>query len=478
MEIHEPIDLLVSQKIMQPLTEELSATFISLSEAFRSGKLFIEAQAIVESPYIHQEGGRLYCARAWKLLAAFSAQQKRLMAAKSYRQVNEKKLICRLEELLAENKLLPEQAQAIQEAFTGGISCIWGGPGTGKTYTAGWLVQLFLEQHPEAKVALTAPTGKATANLAASILRVTGSAFVAKTLHALLGLRPFGKKGRQAELAYDLILIDESSMIDLNLCVKLLSSVSEGTTLVFLGDPDQLAPVEAGEPFTALLSQSTKGHLTVSKRQEASTILDLAHLVKDAKAEEALFLLQNDLTGAISFHTEEYPFTSYVKALYMTGARDVSSLFRALSANRLLCPLREGKFGTRAVNDRLLKLLSKDSLQPIMITQNDYTLDLTNGQVGIIDKTHAYFEDGSKIPIVLLPAYETSYCLSVHKSQGSEFDEVDVLLPEGSERFGRKMLYTAITRAKKRLRLYGTAATLRACISTDSRPCTTFLPLS
>ena len=110
---------------------------------------------------------------------------------------------------------------------------------------------------------------------------------------------------------------------------------------------------------------------------------------------------------------------------------------------------------------------------PIIITKNDYTLGLTNGQVGVLHNGNAYFEEINgayrRIPEVLLSSYEKAFCLSVHKSQGSEFSEVVLYLPEGSERFGRKMLYTAITRAKKKLTIYSALDTLKACIVNDLR---------
>src|SRR4029079_6119917 len=132
-----------------------------------------------------------------------------------------------LQALLEQNILLPEQAAAIQESAKNSLSCIWGGPGTGKTYTAGGLVKLFLEQHQTARIVLAAPTGKAAANLLESIQRAVGPVAAkkleAKTLHSLLGLKRVANTKKRLQLDYDLIIVDESSMIDVSLCVKLMS---------------------------------------------------------------------------------------------------------------------------------------------------------------------------------------------------------------------------------------------------------------
>lgn len=515
-----PIDELSSAFLTQSLMtddQDLVALFRYVAAAFRHGYLFIERtengfeplleeinqpQSIAsiergfdkiltstpDSPYFVRVDQRLYLERAWKFTQELERLYRRVSGTAD--DVDNQKAHIDLQALLAENRLLPEQAKAIEVALHNRLSSIWGGPGTGKTYTAGWLVKIFLEQYPSARVAISAPTGKATSNLATMIRRVTSAKIEAKTLHALLGLRRFGRKKDVQELPYDLIVVDESSMIDASLCIKLLEAVHTDARLVFLGDPYQLPPIEAGEPFCAFVEQHSASQLITTKRQESRAILDLAAFVKDGKANEAIDCLLCDQSGALQFMAcdeEDFQEIEFVKPLYTDTQLTVDAFFVALLRLRLLCPKREGKFGTLAINQKLMQQIASlgfTDLEPIIITKNDYQLDLTNGQIGVISQKTAYFEDSTdasrlrKIPKVLLPPYETALCLSVHKSQGSEFDEVVLLLPEGSEVFGRKMLYTAITRAKKRLRIISSEKTLQSCIEQSSRRCTTFLGLS
>src|SRR5262249_52756112 len=146
------------------------------------------------------------------------------------------------------------------------------------------------------------PTGKAASNLLESIKRVLPSADLqAKTLHSLLGIRRVETARKRFELPYDLIIVDESSMIDTSLCVKLLYSVAEGSRIIFMGDPFQLPPIEPGEPFVGFVEQQIEmkvadvdGGLVTTKRQECRAILDLAAAVKEADVDKALMFLQND----------------------------------------------------------------------------------------------------------------------------------------------------------------------------------------
>jgi len=520
------IDSITAEAVLESLSSndaDLYALFCYLCASFRQGYLFVEpgSPALNEicedvsqegleeaisrgftkvraldrpSPYFVFENARLYVTRAKMLLELTEQLYKKLAGTPARLMLDLVALEKELASLQAAKKLLPEQASAIRQASSTTLSCIWGGPGTGKTYTAGWLVSLFLKQHPKAKIALAAPTGKATANLQMSIQKTVESSlqgsFEAKTLHSLLGIRRLGQKRKNEELGFDLILVDESSMIDLELAYKLFSQVAPGARLVFLGDPYQLPPVEPGEPFCALVNekmrQSDKGFLIMSKRQDEGAILKLAQAVKDGLVEEALFILQNDPSSSVQWSRDAKAMEreiEHVKSLYIAASKTIAGLFLQLNRLRLLCPLREGREGLLAINQKIMRAMKESSCEPIMITKNDFHLELTNGQVGLLCGDRAYFEDQEaksgirSIPKVLLPAFETAFCLSVHKSQGSEFDEVVLFLPEGSERFGKKMLYTAITRAKKRFRIIGSEDVLRRCIANEGRKVTTFFTL-
>ncbi len=437
--------------------ESLLPFYTNLAARFKEGYLYVEhADPLPPSPYIVQQDGKVFFKRAYGLLQTFE----RLYSSKPL------PAACSSPDSI--EGLLPEQKDAISYASKHSLSCIWGGPGTGKTYTAGWFVKLYLEQNPQSRIALTAPTGKAASNLLASIQRASPSIQLeAKTLHALLGLRRFAPWEQKDTLPYDLVIVDESSMIDLSMFVKLLSSLSRNTRIVFLGDPNQLPPIEPGEPFVALVNAGIGRGLVTTKRQESTIIIDLANAVKEARVDDAFDLVSLQPLDALS----------NVKQLYSMPRQTPDAFFAELLESRILSPKRLGPYGTLDINQEIRTFAKSSSLLPIIITKNDYNLSLTNGQVGILSGKAAYFEKET-IPEVLLPPYELAYCLSVHKSQGSEFGHVHLFLPEGSEAFGRNMLYTAITRAKKSLTIYSTPETLKACITTPSRPSTTLLQLS
>ncbi len=469
--------------------KDLHAFFSYLSESYSQGHLFVEKtdkgliphleeldrdaalkgyEKLTTSPYIFVKGNRVYFEHAYTLTSECQALIEKLQTKAPHLHVDQVQLLAKVEALICAKTLLPEQGSAICEALKKCLSCIWGGPGTGKTYTAGWLVKLFLEDHPNAHIVLAAPTGKAAANLLSSINKVLpGAPLQAKTLHSLLGVKRIETKRKREELPYDLILVDESSMIDIALYVKLLYSVAEGARIIFLGDPFQLPPIEPGQPFADLVAEQIKkglpGGLVTTKRQENRTIVDLAEAVRTGQTDQVLSHLQSNLKPIDSLN---------VKQLYNNPASTVESFFQLLLETRLLSPMRLGPYGTQVINQQMLDA-SKSPFEPIIITRNDYTLNLTNGSIGIIFGPYAYFENYEtpnvlrKIPKVLLSSYETAYCLSVHKSQGSEFGNVILLLPEGSERFGRKLLYTAITRAKKSLTIYSTPAIISNCLETS-----------
>ncbi|MGK5594511.1 MAG: ATP-dependent DNA helicase [Parachlamydiaceae bacterium] len=367
--------------------------------------------------------------------------------------------------------LLAEQKAAIELACQKSFVILSGGPGTGKTFTAGRMVKALVQMLPfEAKehfkIALAAPTGKAAAQLEGSLnkafadfqqLNLTG-----QTLHSLLGI---GKKDLlDTPLPFDLIIVDESSMIDVELMAKLLASVKAGARLILIGDENQLPPVEAGcifadlkamHPFTISLKECL--------RAELKELVDFGKYVNLGKCEEALSLLRSPPLHRIDPH--EIPFKTLLEGVATQYSQNEGGSFC------LLTPLRQGPFGNQAINQFIADFIKKHSRgvfrAPIIITANDPKLGLFNGELGYLEKqdpSHelltaqdkAFFSNGRDFFALMLPRFEYAYCLSVHKSQGSEFDEIFLILPEGSEHFGRKVIYTAITRARKKMTIYGT----------------------
>lgn len=355
-------------------------------------------------------------------------------------------------------KLMPEQKEAIKYAFQNRFSIITGGPGTGKTYTAGVLIRCLMKALPKAnfQIGLGAPTGKAALQLQASLNRMVGPSedlFEKGTLHRLLG--------KNCVLPYDLILVDEASMIDIKWMIQLFKSIKKGARLIMLGDPNQLPPVEAASVFHDLVDFLKTPRLKTCLRAELASIAHFADLLLEKRGDLVLDWLrhQSDIQRAI-FKTPEELVAHYFPLSYT-----------------FLTPLRKGPWGVENLNRLCLKHVSKPFILSIMISVNDERLGLYNGEVGSLHLHHdlkpslgdyAIF-NGRKIPALVLPRWEWAFAITVHKSQGSEFDRVICLLPEGSEKFGNNMLYTGATRAKKELHLLGSDEVLKATVEQNSR---------
>lgn len=532
----EPSDLLCAEALQNATkgtSDETLFLFGYLASAFRQGHLHIQVEPGNIQPHLSllwqaesctmdaiaekivrgfslirddpafpivREGPRLFFKRAWQLEEEVARHLLRLHAGSPTPIVfSEAEAI--LARLLDSGALQQAQAEAIRQAMTMPFYCLWGGPGTGKTYTAGILLKVLMEALPKGSrplaIAIAAPTGKATQRLARSIMQgASPLAITVKTLHGLLDMHPGVRSyGRRPLLPYDCIIVDESSMIDIALAHTLLSRVASGTRLVLLGDPDQLPPIEPGDPFCHFVRKAASGGLTKVMRSDREDLMHLAACVQGGDSDGALGMLgrEHDGQDGLFFHTMprmdaiDALLRSYIDQLYGGIARDddTQKVVAHFSARRILTPLRRGAWGTSELNRMLRRLAlsrARDGMpfvEPILVTKNDERLGLSNGEMGV-----AYSQKGSppdalffepkerassctEIPALLLSAYESAFCLSVHKSQGSEFDHVALFLPPGSEVLGRKMLYTAVTRAKKSLQIWSSIETFRACLAND-----------
>jgi exodeoxyribonuclease V alpha subunit len=440
------------------------------------------------------EGDRLYLQKNWVFETHFILSLQQLACQRPSLEVTPDLLEPFLLEKCAPLSLNKEQTAAVRNAFEKSLSVISGGPGTGKTYTAGCFVKLFLELFADRplKIALTAPTGKAASRLRASLGNISGHAIEALTLHSLLKMTPdtpyaYPPKER---LAYDLLLIDECSMIDVKLMTLLLPAIKEGARVIFLGDPNQLPSVESGSLFADMmqvLNAQSKVHLQECLRVELKELVEFGESIKKGLAEHFPPCVKRLIPKQESAKRQETEIIQEIIKLW-PSPDSVASAESTFNRFRVLSPLRKGIFGVDAVNDRLLQLTFEKAVSgepfavPIMITQNHSKRELFNGETGVLVRNkgaspyliqegdYALF-GGRKIPALLLPAFEYAFCLSVHKSQGSEFDHVMLLLPQGSEVFGREMLYTAVTRARKELTIWGTSMALNETLLQQSLRC-------
>ncbi|OZG74668.1 exodeoxyribonuclease V subunit alpha [Hahella sp. CCB-MM4] len=495
------------------------------------------------------ERHRLYLSRYYEAELALAIHFNRLQQTRcDLDQVKARELLQRYfadtnGQLAADNR----QALAALSACTHHFCTIVGGPGTGKTTTVTRILAMLMElntaPHP-LRMALSAPTGKAAARLMESIAKArnqlpaseeikNGIPANASTLHRLLKVRPDGKgfrHHRDNPLALDLLLIDEVSMVDIQLMRSVLDALPPHCRLILLGDSDQLASVEAGnvlddicrhrESFglsdhfmtfaESLGLRPTLGtahnpppltdrviRLTQSYRFTAdSGIGHLARSVNEGRADDAVSILLDQQWPDVHWQTlppgEPVPVAVLKPALeayheYLQSGTVIEAL-KAFDRYRILCATREGYYGVETLNQLLEQHLQrKGSIprnvtgaqshyrgRPVMVTHNDYRTQLFNGDIGLIwpdeqDRLKAWFTDDQgevrSVPLYRLPRHETVYAMTIHKSQGSEFEHCTVLMPDPEQSLlTRELLYTGITRAKKQVSLWGNKASLRAAV--------------
>lgn len=397
------------------------------------------------------------------------------------------------------------QKQAAYTAITQGLTIITGGPGTGKTTTVLKILALLQEvAEIPLHIALTAPTGKAAMRLQESIAvnkdRLPCTDIIREripenvsTLHRLLGARPptpYFNHSAEQPLPYDLVVIDESSMVDLALMSKLVDALKPGARLILLGDKDQLASVESGAVL-ADLTRSLPQHTVelLKSHRFQGNIKILADTVNHQQAEAAWEMLnQGDkevalLTkDAMDFILENY--RHYLRLVAENA--DFSAIYSAFSRFQVLCANQHGRNSVSDVNSSIeaqlagLMLVNPDSAwyagRPVMITRNNHDLKLFNGDIGLClaDKEsdgqlRVFFlrGDGSvkKLQPAHLPVCETVFAMTIHKSQGSEFEQVLIMLPDQvNPVLSKELLYTAITRAKTQVGIVAKKDVFLACV--------------
>ena len=438
---------------------------------------------------------RLYLRRYWEYEQQLARAIRDRTAAKSPKQ---------------NRKISDQQQLAATNAVTRNFSVITGGPGTGKTHTVMAILRLLREQAggEGLKIALAAPTGKAAARLTES-LRAGAQQHEATTLHRLLGTipdSPYFRHNAERPLTADVVIVDEASMIDLALMAKLVDAVPLTSRLILLGDRDQLASVEAGNVLADICHAAESAEADAPLRDavvelrrnyrfaETGGIYTVSTAVNAGDADATVAALREasddevgwrglppapNLTGALRERIVG-GFRSYLEAA------DPSAALTQLAQFRILCAVRHGPFGVENLNALAEEILADAGLltartgwyrgRPVIITRNDYNLQLFNGDSGIIlpdseagGELRAFFLSAEgKLRRFLpsrLPLHETAFALTVHKSQGSEFDRVLLMLPDhDGPVLTRELLYTAITRARSGVELWANEEVLRAAV--------------
>ncbi|MBS0604765.1 MAG: exodeoxyribonuclease V subunit alpha [Verrucomicrobia bacterium] len=413
----------------------------------------------------------------------------------------------------SDGRLNSTQKQAVAKGIENSVSFLTGGPGTGKTFTASEIVKACLssldaEQKKHFRIILAAPTGKAVAQLEGNLRKALGAetSFRSGTLHSILGIKGSLHEEEITPLYADLIIVDECSMIDAKIFSRLLASVLDGARLILIGDKDQLPPVEAGSIFADLLDANVypATQLTECLRSDRAEILTLAKYIQAGSSEAALEFLGANPDIEWTDLEEERKTSSQLAAELWNRCKDrfpsafsetpsLEQLMARLGAFSILSCMRKGPLGVDALNRYFLNQYLKAAVDgawwaaPIMIARNDHALELYNGDLGFLVRKvssdfslrhfhvddYALFHDRKggyrRISALALSSFEYSYCLSVHKSQGSEYDEALILVPTGSELFGREVLYTAVTRARRKVSIAGAKPLLLQAIAISSR---------
>lgn len=398
-------------------------------------------------------------------------------------------------------KLHQDQKNAIKMAINSGVSVITGGPGTGKTTIVSCALEIFKMLNKN--ILLLAPTGRAAKRLSES----TGEE--AKTIHRALEIDFRSKLGlfvynEKNPLPYDVIIVDEVSMVDVVLMNSLLKAISKGSKLILVGDKDQLPSVGAGNVLADILNSHTINvtQLTQIYRQENdSLIISNAHMIN-----EGVMPVLDNKSSDFFFDCKEERADIFNSIVSLVTQRIPSFFKIEKSKIQVLAPLKAGECGIENINVSLQEkinppLPTKNEIKvgqtifregdKIMQTANNYNLEwkkryerenyfedgagVFNGDIGyihkIIPQTYemiVWFEDGREVvyPRSELSQLSLAYAITIHKSQGSEFDAVVIPVTSGpSLIFTRNLIYTAVTRAKKLVVLVGSKSALKRMIS-------------
>lgn len=461
-------------------------------------------------------------------------------------------------EIAIPDNLHENQIKAIDIANKNAFSIITGGPGTGKTYTVAQLV-IALQQATEsrgaahekikfstdsASLALAAPTGKAAQRMQESLQAALDAANVelqlqeAKTIHRLLGIGRTGRPRYDANnpLGEDIIIVDEASMLGVELANYLVSAVKPGARLILLGDANQLAAVDAGAVLADLCRiprlQAIHAELTESRRFTANSgIGKLAYQINKIetdtqaiwqllKYDEALSFeyinninslptssandnaIINSLSNKEKISEATKNYSSYLnkienllqnpieKSMPKSVKTTITSLMNTFNQFRILTAGHNGEWGDHYINNYFtqwhlaeLKLpLGQNTWfhgRPVMILQNNYELGLFNGDIGFCLQTsdnrsrlEVFFENkeqGIAVNLLNEEVIATAYAMTIHKSQGSEFDHVAITFDNSHARLlSKELIYTAVTRAKKQVTIYSTKHALEKAVQTPT----------
>lgn len=417
---------------------------------------------------------RYYFRRSYENEMKVAQNIKRLQKGKRRTKINVRKTVSECEAEL-DIKYSEKQKECFNFLSSTGIKVITGGPGTGKSTVINGLIHAYQKLHPKSKIVMMAPTGRAAQRLN----EITGHE--AGTIHRMLGIMPYGDRIQtdyNGDYPADMIIVDESSMVDNELMMALTESIRGDSLLIMVGDIDQLPSVGAGSVLRDIINAGIETvMLDVNYRQKGkSIIIDNAITINSGSN-----ALKRDESFCINVYKEP---TALVDAAVdkFLSAYDKTNPFSI----QILCPQIMGKAGIFKINERI-----QDALLPglpgmsngmykfkpgdkIMATINEYEQGYFNGDVGIIKEisdvtfTVDMFSKTLIIPREKIKDFQLAYACTIHKSQGSEYDCIIICLPREAENMmKRNLLYTAVTRAKKKVIILAQEKCVSLAISKD-----------
>jgi len=484
----------------------------------------IADSALVEHGVLRLEGDLVYLDRYHRLETQVCADVLARMRAEPPA-VHEPALAAALARI-SDAHLSDEQREAVIRTVRQSTTVLTGGPGTGKTTTVARMLVLLADQaHARGdrlSVALAAPTGKAATRLQEAVVgelagldpadRDRVGKPEAMTLHRLLGWRFDNqtrfRHDRSNRLKYDVVVVDETSMVELTMMGRLLEAVRPTSRLVLVGDPRQLTSVGAGAVLSDIVAgfegpagAAGQGSPVVSLTTNFRSTRDILELsealrIGDADAvlerlrapsDEVDFVETTDPGPAL--RTEAVASALAVRVAAEAG--DPAAAVAALDRHRLLCAHREGPHGVRHWNRQVERWVTEETGQPVygewyvgrplLVTSNDHTLEIYNGETGAAvrlpdGRLRAWISGSERLRDFApgrLDAVETMHAMTIHKSQGSQAERITVLLPDADSRLlTRELFYTAVTRAQRHVTVVGSEAAVRSAVTTPAQRAT------